>query len=140
VLIWQTGAPFTVRTATNTTQSFSAGPLRADVIRDPNLPASKRSLTRWFDTDAFVQPAALQFGNQGVNIVRAAGRTSLNASVLRDFRITERLKFQFRGEAFNLLNHANFGLPGQVFGNADFGVVNSAAAPRQLQLGVRMVF
>jgi hypothetical protein len=140
VLIWHTAPPITVRTATNTTQSFSAGPLRADVLRDPNLPSSKRSLVRWFDTGAFVQPAANRFGNQGVNIVRAAGRSSVNASILRDFPIRERLRLQLRAEAFNLLNHANFGLPGQVLGNADFGIVNSAAAPRQLQLGVRGVF
>jgi len=140
VLIWHTAPPFTVRTATNTTQAFSAGPLRADVLRNPNLPASERSLKRWFETGAFAQPPVNQFGNQGVNIVRADGRTSVNASLLRDFLLREGLKLQFRGEAFNLLNHANFQLPGQVFGNADFGIVNAAAAPRQLQLGARLVF
>jgi hypothetical protein len=140
VLIWHTAPPITVRTATNTTQAFSAGPLRADVLRDPNLPSSERSLVRWFDTGAFVQPAANRFGNQGVNIVRAAGRSSVNASILRDFPIGEKLRLQLRADAFNLFNHANFGLPGQILGNADFGIVNSAAAPRQLQLSVRGVF
>ena len=140
VLIWQTAPPITVRTATNSTQAFSAGPLRADVLRNPNLPSSQRSLVRWFDTEAFVQPAANRFGNQGVNTVRAAGRSIVNASILRDFPIRDRLKLQLRAEAFNLFNHANFGLPGQVLGNADFGIVNSAAAPRRLQLGVRLVF
>jgi hypothetical protein len=140
VLIWQTAPPFTVTTATNTTQAFSAGPLRADVIRNPNLSSSQRSLTRWFDTDAFAQPVVNQFGNQGVNILRGARRSSLNASILRDFRLRENLRLQIRGEAFNVLNHANFGLPGQTFGNADFGVVNSAADPRRMQLGVRCVF
>jgi len=140
VLIWHTAPPLTVRTATNTTQAFSAGPLRADVIRDPNLGASERSLYRWFDTDAFRQPAQYQFGNQGVNIVRAANRLSLNGSILRDFPVNDRLRFQFRGEAFNVLNSAVFGLPGQILGNADFGIVSTAAAPRQVQLGLRLVF
>lgn len=140
VVLWQTAPPFTVTTATNTTQAFSAGPLRADVTRNPNLPGSQRTRTRWFDTDAFAQPAALMFGNQGVDIVRGSGRSSVNASILRDFPIRERMKLQFRGEAFNLFNHANFGLPGQTFGNAGFGVVGTASAPRQLQLGMRCVF
>jgi hypothetical protein len=140
VLIWHTAPPFTVRTATNTTQAFSAGPLRADVIRDPNLGASARSLYRWFDTEAFRQPAPYQFGNQGVNMVRATNRLSLNGSMLRDFPVNDRLRFQFRGEAFNLLNNAFFGLPGQILGNADFGIVSAAAAPRQVQLGLRLVF
>jgi hypothetical protein len=140
VLVWHTSPPFTVRTANNTTQSFSAGALRADVLRNPNLPSSERSVVRWFDTSAFAQPAVNRFGNQGVNIVRAAGRSSVNASLLRDFPIREGLRLQLRAEAFNLLNHANFGLPGQILGNPDFGIVNSAAAPRQMQLGVRAVF
>lgn len=140
VVLWQTAAPFTVTTSQNTTQAFSAGPLRADVIRNPNLPASQRSVTRWFDTDAFAQPALNQFGNQGVDILRGDGRTALNASLLRDFQVREHLKLQFRGEAFNLFNHANFGLPGQTLGNPNFGVINSAAPPRQIQLGVRCIF
>ena len=140
VLIWQTAPPFTVRTSTNTTQAFSAGALRADVIRDPNLGASERSIYRWFDTGAFSQPAQYQFGNQGINIVRAANRLSVNGSILRDFPINDRFRFQLRGEAFNLLNSAVFGLPGQVLGNADFGIVSTAASPRQVQLGLRLVF
>jgi hypothetical protein len=140
VLIWHTAPPLTVQTATNTTQAFSAGPLRADVIRDPNLGASERSLYQWFDTDAFRQPAPYQFGNQGVNIVRAANRLSLNGSILRDFPVNDRLRLQLRGEAFNVLNNSFFGLPGQVLGNADFGIVSTAAAPRQVQLGLRLVF
>ncbi len=140
VFIWQTAAAFTVRTATNTTQAFSAGPLRADVVRNPNLNSSNRSLKRWFDTDAFLQPAVNQFGNQGVNVVRAAGRTSVNASLLRDFHLRENIRLQFRAEGFNVLNHAIFGLPGDVLGNPGFGIMNSAAAPRQLQLGMRCIF
>jgi hypothetical protein len=140
VAFWQTAAPFTVTTATNTTQAFSAGPLRADVLRSPNLPAAQRSLVRWFDTDAFAQPPPLQFGNQGVNIVRGDRRGALNASLLRDFPLREKLRLQLRAEALNLLNHANFGLPGQTLGNANFGVVATSAAPRQLQLGLRCVF
>jgi hypothetical protein len=140
VLIWHTAPPFTVRAGTDTTNSFSAGTLRADVIRDPNLPASQRTLTRWFDTDAFRQPEAYQFGNQGVNILRGDGRLSLNASVLRDFPVTEGMRFQLRGEAFNILNHANFDTPGPQMNSAGFGVVSQAAQPRQLQVGLRFLF
>ena len=70
VLIWHTAPPFTVRTSTNTTQAFSAGALRADILRRSEPGASERSLYRWFDTDAFRQPAQYLFGNQGINIVR----------------------------------------------------------------------
>ena len=53
ILTLQSGAPFTLNTQVNSTNAFSAGNLRADVIRDPNLPAGDRRLDRWFDTAAF---------------------------------------------------------------------------------------
>ena len=112
----QSGAPFTVTTQTNTTNSFSAGALRADVLRNPNLDSSERSVQRWFDTTAFAQPAPYQFGNQGVGLVRSAGLMNFDLSLLREFRFTERLRAELRGEFFNALNHTNFNIPGRVFG------------------------
>jgi hypothetical protein len=140
VLILHTAPPFTVRTGTDTTNSFSAGALRADVIRDPNLPSSQRSLTRWFDTDAFRQPEPYMFGNQGVNTLRGDGRMSLNVSILRDFPVSEGKRFQVRAEAFNILNHANFDTPGVQMNSPGFGVVDRAGQPRQVQLGLRFLF
>jgi hypothetical protein len=140
VFIMQTAPPFTVRAGSDTTSSFAAGALRADVLRDPNLPAAQRSLKRWFDTDAFRQPAPYLFGNQGVNILRGDGRVSLNASILRDFPITEGVRMQLRGESFNVMNHANFGTPGAQMSASAFGVVDDAATARQIQLGLRLVF
>ncbi|MDQ6701182.1 MAG: hypothetical protein M3Z36_13460, partial [Acidobacteriota bacterium] len=137
----QSGPPFTVTTQTNSTNSFSAGALRADVVRNPNLSSDQRAVSRFFDTDAFAQPAPFQFGNQGTNILRAAGVTNFDFSLLRNFRITERMRFQFRGEFFNAFNHTNFGIPGRTFGGAGFGIVSSAARPaRQIQLGLRLTF
>ena len=69
----QSGVPLTAVTRTNTTNAFSAGQQRANVARDPNLPSSQRSLTRWFDTGAFSQPAPLTFGNEGLGILRSGG-------------------------------------------------------------------
>jgi hypothetical protein len=140
ILNWQGAAPFTVTTQVNTV--FSAiGALRADVSGNPRLSSSERSLDRWFRTDAFSQPAAAQFGNQGVNILRGDSFFGLNASILRNFPLPgEGRMIQLRGEFFNLPNHANFGIPGRVFGAPGFGVVGSAAAPRSIQVGLRMTF
>lgn len=136
----QTGAPFTVRTQANTSNAFPAGSLRADVSRNPNLDSSQRSVQRWFDTDAFSQPAPYQFGNQGTNVVRADGITSINVSVLRDFRFTENSRAQLRGEFLNAPNHPNLGIPGSVLGAPGLGVVSSALPGRQLQMGLRILF
>lgn len=136
----QSGAPFTVTTQQNTVFS-AAGALRADVSRNPNLPANERTLDRWFDTAAFSQPALAQFGNQGVNILRADGIATLDLTVMRVFRLwSEASKLQVRGEAFNTLNHTNFGIPGRVLGAPGFGVVASARAARTLQVGLRLTY
>ncbi|MBM3752655.1 MAG: TonB-dependent receptor [Acidobacteria bacterium] len=134
----QSGAPFNVTTLANSTNAFSAGALRADVTANPSL--GSPTLARWFDTAAFRQPAPFAFGNQGMNILRADGRTVINLSLLRNFAIHERVRIQLRGEFFNAPNHPNFGVPGRVFGAPGFGVVNSAAPARQIQLGLRLVF
>jgi len=43
-----------------------------------------------------------------------------------------------RGEFYNILNHANFNIPGNTFGAADFGVVSSARPGRTMQLAARL--
>jgi len=140
VMLLQSGPPITVATQQNTTFSNSAGALRADVIKDPNLPVGEREIYRWFDTTAFRQPVNYTFGNQGVGLVRGPGVINLNTSLIRTFRLLERYQLQFRGEAFNLANHANFGTPGRVFEGPGFGIISSARPARQIQVGMRLTF
>jgi hypothetical protein len=134
----QSAAPFTVTAQVNSTNAFSAGPLRADVIRNPIL--SNPTLERWFDTDAFVQPQAYAFGNQGLNTLRGDGKVSTDISLIRSFYLTESIRLQFRGEFLNAFNHPNFGLPARSFGAANFGIVSSSDSPRSIQLGLRLTF
>ena len=136
----QSGPPFTVVAQTNTTNAFSAGNLRADVIRNPNLGAEQRTLTRYFDTGAFQQPAIYQFGNQNPGLVRSAGIVNFDFSVMRTFAMRERARLQFRGELFNICNHTNLENPGSTFGAATFGVVSAARDARRIQLGLRLAF
>jgi hypothetical protein len=140
LLTLQSGEPFTVNTQVNNTFVFSAGAQRADVLRNPNLPNSERTLSRWFDTGAFAQPAQFTFGNQGVNILRADGLVNLDMSVLRNFPIGEQSKLQVRGEFFNIMNHPNFGGPGATLNGPGFGIVSSSGPGRRIQVGARMVF
>ena len=138
----QSGVPMTVvdSTGTDTTNAFPAGKQRANVARDPNLPASDRSLTRWFDTSAFSQPALFTFGNEGLGIVRSGRWVSTDLSLLRSFVFREWIRLQVRGEFFNAFNHTIFVPPGVIFGTQQFGVVPGAAPARQVQVGARLVF
>ncbi|MDZ4797657.1 MAG: carboxypeptidase-like regulatory domain-containing protein [Bryobacteraceae bacterium] len=140
VMLLQSGPPVTVATQQNTTFSNSAGALRADVIREPNLAVDQRTIAKWFDTGAFTQPAQYTFGNQGVGLIRAPGVINLNMSLIRTFKIAERYQFQFRGESFNIANHPNFGTPNRVYEGPGFGVIDSSRPGRQIQIGLRLTY
>jgi hypothetical protein len=59
----------------------------------------------------FCIPAPGEFGNTGRNFVYGPGFWNTDIGVLKDFRVTERWKVQFRMEMFNAFNHANFTNP-----------------------------
>ena len=139
VTVLQAGGPFTVLTQTNTTNTFAAGGLRANVSRNPNDPPNK-SLTQWFDTTAFSQPATFQFGNQGLGILTGPGLINVDFALRREFRIAERVRLQLRGEFFNAINHTNFSLPGHTFGGPGFGLISGSGPARQVQVGARITF
>jgi hypothetical protein len=136
----QSGAPFTVITTANTTNAFPAGSLRPNLVRDPALSSDQRSITRWFDTLAFAAPAPYTFGNSPRSGLRGASLVTTDVTVEKSFRFTERYRFDLRSEFYNILNHANFNVPGSTLGAADFGVVTSARPGRVIQLAGRVSF
>jgi hypothetical protein len=137
---YESGPAFTVITASNTTNAFPAGSLRPNVSGDPSLPSDQRTVQRWFDTSVFSQPANFTFGNAPRSLLRGAPIATTDATLEKNFSLTERWKFDLRGEFYNLLNHAIFNIPGATFGAADFGVVSSARPGRTVQLAARLSF
>ncbi len=136
----QSGAPFTVLNVANIANAFSAGQLRPNILRDAALPSDERSITRWFDTSAFAAPAQYQFGNSPRSGLRGPRMITTDLTLEKAFQLTERYKFEIRGEFYNALNHANFNIPGFTFGGPGFGVISSARAPRTTQVAARFSF
>jgi hypothetical protein len=136
----ESGAPFTVITAADTTNAFPAGSLRPNLLHDPSLPSGQRSITHWFDTSAFAAPAQFTFGNSPRSGLRGAGLVTTDVTLEKSVWLKEKLKFDLRGEFYNILNHANFNVPGATYGAADFGLVTSARAGRTVQLAARLSF
>jgi hypothetical protein len=136
----ESGAPFTVITAANTTNAFPAGSLRPNLLRDPSLGSGQRSIARWFDTSAFAAPAPFTFGNSPRSGLRGAPLATTDVTLEKSISLRERVKFDLRGEFYNILNHANFNIPGATFGAADFGSVTSARNGRTVQLAGRASF
>jgi hypothetical protein len=110
---YMSGAPFTVITTANTTNVFPAGTLRPNVLRDPSLSGDQRTVSRWFDTSAFAAPAPFTFGNSLRSGLRGAPLVTTDMTLEKSFELTELMKFDLRGEFYNLLNHANFSIPGR---------------------------
>ena len=60
---------------------------------------------------------------------------------MRDFRLYERLRMQFRGEAYSATNHPQWGSPGTSLNNRNtFGVITSAGGARSIELATRFFF
>jgi hypothetical protein len=81
---------------------------------------------------------------QTLSWVRQDGFNNLDASILKNFNFTERTYLQLRFETFNTLNHPVFSAPNVSSATSStFGVITavpSTSAPRQVQLGARLVF
>jgi hypothetical protein len=60
--------------------------------------------------------------------------------LIKATRLTERANMEFRAEFFNLFNHANFGAPNVTMSLGNFGQVTSAADPRFIQFGLKLLF
>jgi hypothetical protein len=95
---------------------------------------------RWFDASAFSFAKYGSFGNSGRNILDGPSYQDLSLSLMKDSALKEDLRIQFRAEFFNSLNHANFGLPDIFLGSPTFGRVQSAASPRRIQFGLKLIF
>src|SRR5262249_35255017 len=101
----------------------------------------------WYDPCAFTLPPANTLGTLGRNTVTMPGRATVDFSLVKSFAVTERAKLQFRFEAFNVANHANFGTPSRTVRNTS-GVLNATAGridntvgtPRQLQFALKLTF
>jgi hypothetical protein len=99
----------------------------------------------WFDASALAASTA-HFGNLGRNVIIGPGFQTVDFSVLKNTKINERLRVQFRTEIFDLFNHANFGQPTRVFGST-FGQITNTRFPtgdsgssRQLQFALKFIF
>ena len=108
----------------------------------------------YFDPSSFagVATGTVAFGNTGRDIVRGPGFFNLDASLFRDFRLTERFKLQIRAECFSLTNTPHFANPGTTWtsGSTSFGVITStfnqsnqlagSGGERWLWLSAKIVF
>jgi hypothetical protein len=140
IITLQAGAPLGLVTNSNTTNAFTPGSQRVNLVRDPTLANSERRVERWFDTTAAVAPAQFTFGTAGRANLRGPGYASVDFALSKNHTWGDNHNVQFRVEAFNAFNRANFDDPGRALGAATFGVISAANPARTLQLGLKFMF
>jgi hypothetical protein len=116
---------------------------RPNLLGNPVLSHSSRSamIQKFFNTADFTANLPGQYGSAGRNLFSGPGLSNTNISLVKSFRISERLgQLQFRSEFFNLLNQVNFGQPDGTFVDKTFGQIQTAADPRILQFALRYQF
>ena len=94
----------------------------------------------WFNLGAFADVPYGEFGNCANGTIYAPGLQVWDWALFKTFPVKERVKIQFRFEAFNIWNHTNFTGLSTGFGAGNFGSLNSALDPRQLEGALRIQF
>ena len=90
-------------------------------------------------------PAAIS-GSGDTRFLYRAGFWNLDTALHKRFNITEQVNMQFRGEAFNIFNHANFALPnplvfsGTTYNSSAGSITATSNASRQIQFALKLLF
>ena len=105
-------------------------------------PISQR-LGAYFDTSAFTINAPYTFGNAPrlMPNLRGPGSNNFDISLFKAIEITEKVRAQFRAEAFNAFNRVQFGIPNTGITSNLFGRISSQQnSPRDIQLALKLMF
>ena len=144
IYFYQTGAPLTFGNVLRSTTANGTGV--SGINYNPRQVTAVTSTTSVpsFDTTQFslttpvenIRVFQSQFGN-----IRADAFNDWDASLLKNFNITEKSFFEFRFEAFNVNNRPVFSGPNLTQTSATFGQINTTSNnPRTIQLAGRLVF
>ncbi|MGH9632586.1 MAG: hypothetical protein ACRD7E_30130, partial [Bryobacteraceae bacterium] len=138
ILFLRSGEPFSATVSGDVANMGATN--YANRIGDGSLPSDQRSIDHWFDTAAFAVPAQFTIGNSGRNILYGPGSKSMDLKIGKNWRMGERLRLEYRLEMFNFTNTPNFGNPNGTINNAQVARITSAADPRRVQMGMKLVF
>lgn len=145
IATFRSGVPLSLTMASNTLFNFG-GPQRPNWT-DGNVGTSggrvADRVNKYFDSTAFSAPAAYTFGNvpRFLAPLRGPGVANFDVSVFKNIPLRERFSLQFRAEAFNIANRAEFGLPNTQIGSAAAGVITTQAnSARDIQMALKLVF
>jgi len=145
----QDGFPFTPQLSFNPSNNGDTrNPVRPSLNPAFSGPVIQGRPNQYFNPRAFLVPPNGTYGNLGRDTFIGPGLATLDFSLLKDTKITEKLDLQFRAEFFNILNHADFNTPNLIaFTSAPgapsptAGVITSTSTTsRQIQFGLKLIW
>jgi hypothetical protein len=140
----QAGMPFTIQVFGDTANAgtlLGQNPIRGNVTGQPLYTPGTHTTSEWFNKAAFAAPAPYTFGNVGVNTMFGPSFINFDQSLQRKFSLGERYAFVLRVDAFNALNHSNWGYPNNFVNTPQFGSITMAEGTgREFQVSGRINF
>jgi hypothetical protein len=139
------GSPFNVTDTNSGTFNSPGNTLTPNLVAPINITRGKpfaspaactSNACRYFDPSSFAHvaiPGVL--GTTGRSPIRGPGYLNLDMTVNRDFKVTERLHFQFEASAFGVTNTPHFGNPTSDLNSSNFGKITSTLAVTNASLG-----
>ncbi len=146
---YNSGFPFTPQLSFNPSNNGNTtNPVRPSLNTSFTGTIVTGNPNQFFNPNAFIVPPNGTYGNIGRNSFTGPGLTTLDVSLMKTTRLSERFSLQLRGEAFNIVNHANFNTPNLiVFSSAtappsgSAGVITSTStSSRQLQVAAKLIW
>jgi hypothetical protein len=138
------GYPFTISTGFDRVGYAGTGTPRPNYISGCQV--AEGNVSQWFNPACFALQAAGTLGNVGRDNVIGPTNVDADAAILKDTKLTEVIRLQFRAELFNIFNHPNYGLPNaSVFTasgpNPTAGQITTiVGSSRQVQFGLKLIF
>jgi hypothetical protein len=133
-----TGMPLTPVILAPVSGTGMSGSLRPDVVT--GVPIYLKNGSGFLNPAAFTLPASGQWGNAARNSITGPAQFSLNASITRTFRFSERISMDLRVEATNVMNHVSYPNWNTTVNSAHFGVPSRVNGMRTIQPSMRMRF
>jgi hypothetical protein len=142
---WNAGQPVTPVNSTSISGTeVTNGGDRPNIIGTPMLPSGTRTLSKFFNTAAFVGQTPGALGNSQRNTVYGPHFRHVDLSLIKSFPIWESVHLDFRAEVFNVTNTANFSTPNAVVQTAStYGSITAmspAYSPRVFQFALKLVY
>jgi len=145
-VLWATGRPFTVYSGINTISNVVQSTADCNgCTRNSGSLVLETGRNFWFDATTrskFSQPVTGSIGNTGRNFFLAPNYFQWDSSLSKRFRITERVGFDLRLDARNVLNNPSFDNPTAVFTSTIFGRINDSVTnnARRIQVSGKLSF